>query len=827
MRRFFLLLVGGLVVLLPSAPLAQAQKENKAEPSLPKDAFGDPLPVGAIARIGTTRYRLSDSHVPHSAAMSPDGKLLAILRLPDELEIWELATWKRHCLIRCRKFDKASQLVAPQRLFSADSKKLVMFDSVSKQVEFLDVDSGNVTKQIDLSEVRGKNEGFPRLQLSRDQQTLIITSNMIGPVGRERIRVWDLAKDKMVQSFYVMTSRYDAGFAISPDCRRLAQNTAEYGPSNLREDGTYSIRVYDLLPGELSRSLETEIPMDNLALSPDGKWLVACYGSFLRIFDDAGKERHNIRTKPSMRPMSFSPDGKFLFLADYTGNIQKWDPASGERVATYSAPYRCSISQLAFQPDGKVMALGISAYTIHLWDIAAGKVIPATGVPASVITDLIFSPEGELLVASGEGMLAGWNPQTGVKLRDLKMESSRSDNFVDHRYYGMGWDLLYHRRDASSFTFSRSGDFLANHNHLYEMKSGKLLWPIQGDFPFGPIDEAGAMGFLDGESNVVSVLQKKVRIWDIRTGRDILNFNVPLREKEKVVMLRMSSDGKHFAFGTVRDRKYFNGAVTNPGNLGVRLWSAREKKFVREWTSFKHQEVMEFSPDSRWLAFARENGRVQLTRAGSTNEEFDVQLGNESKKITQIAFSPDSRQLACAAIAAVTDREVGRIFIVEMVSKKIRLEVVGHTTGIIERLAYSRDSALLASGATDTTALVWNAGLRAFAAKSADKDATAKELVEWFQQMAGRDAKQAFQSMIKLTQTPTQVVKLLEEKIPPAKKDDKVVNEVLHARAVEVLEAIASAEARAVLTSWTTGDPTAVLTVEARQALARLSKLPS
>jgi hypothetical protein len=44
-------------------------------------------------------------------------------------------------------------------------------------------------------------------------------------------------------------------------------------------------------------------------------------------------------------------------------------------------------------------------------------------------------------------------------------------------------------------------------------------------------------------------------------------------------------------------------------------------------------------------------------------------------------------------------------------------------------------------------------------------------------------------------------------------------DEVLHSRAVELLEAIGTPEARAVLTRWSAGDPGAILTREASKAL--------
>src|ERR1019366_1096920 len=131
--------------------------------------------------------------------LSPDGKRLLILRLPNEIEIWELPAWKRHRVIKCEKFDTNGTRMGPQRGFSPDSKKLILFDESLQQAQFLDVDSGKVIKQIDLSKERGKHDASPGLRLSSDQQTLLIMNNIIGPTGRDQIGVWDLAKNKMVQ----------------------------------------------------------------------------------------------------------------------------------------------------------------------------------------------------------------------------------------------------------------------------------------------------------------------------------------------------------------------------------------------------------------------------------------------------------------------------------------------------------------------------------------------------------------------------------------------------------------------------------------------------
>ena len=73
------ILLAFLTAVAAASPAADAPLPNV-------DRYGDPLPAGSLARLGTIRYRAG--HV-NAAGLSEDGKTLRVLSVGPVLRTWD------------------------------------------------------------------------------------------------------------------------------------------------------------------------------------------------------------------------------------------------------------------------------------------------------------------------------------------------------------------------------------------------------------------------------------------------------------------------------------------------------------------------------------------------------------------------------------------------------------------------------------------------------------------------------------------------------------------------------------------------------------------
>ncbi|HEY1381299.1 MAG TPA: protein kinase, partial [Gemmataceae bacterium] len=118
----------------------------------------------------------------------------------------------------------------------------------------------------------------------------------------------------------------------------------------------------------------------------------------------------------------FSPDGKQLVIADWTGRVYAYDFATGKKRFTIGTDKLSENRFLAVSPDGKSLATVGNDQTVRLFDLASGRQLRVIHGQPDPYYAVAFSPDGKTLAVGGNGppraggILELWDLSSG-KLR--------------------------------------------------------------------------------------------------------------------------------------------------------------------------------------------------------------------------------------------------------------------------------------------------------------------------------------------------------------------------------------------------------------------------
>lgn len=369
--------------LLPACSLAFLAAVALAAPQPAEQPKAEPLPQGALARIGNPRLRHHGTtpNLPGSVinvAFAPDGKTLASVGGVDmKVRLWDAATGKQRHLIRGDYPQFKHVLLRPDgRLIAEDDR-----DSLSLR----EPATGEVLRRFALTPPERKE--YPDLldvALSLDGKTLTALTRLNRGDGSEpiRVRAWDVSTGKE----RVDRSSRSAYTALADDGRMVIE-TAEN-----------ALTLMDTTSGRLLLTLSVPQPRGEEqtygrpTLSRDRRLFAAAIrmGSDPSRKDAADDEvcvwdlisgREAIRLPTGfVAAMALSPDGLTLATAggypdpdfrqkDADTSIRLWDLTTGEELLRLQH-HGTSAASLAFARDGKTLAAGMRDTTALLWDVS-------------------------------------------------------------------------------------------------------------------------------------------------------------------------------------------------------------------------------------------------------------------------------------------------------------------------------------------------------------------------------------------------------------------------------------------------------------------------
>jgi WD40 repeat protein len=106
--------------------------------------------------------------------------------------------------------------------------------------------------------------------------------------------------------------------------------------------------------------------------------------------------------------VAWSPDAARLATADNHGNIQLWDPTTGEAITTLRA-HVDSVNAAAWSPDGTCLATAGRDRKVLIWDPMSERPMLSLTGHTDNVNGIAWSPDGNrLATTSDDGVIIVW-----------------------------------------------------------------------------------------------------------------------------------------------------------------------------------------------------------------------------------------------------------------------------------------------------------------------------------------------------------------------------------------------------------------------------------
>jgi RNA polymerase sigma factor (sigma-70 family) len=642
------------------------------------DLYGDPLPPGALLRLGTRRYR--SDHIAHLSARAgrqvafQDERAVVFMNADTGQTVRRIDPGTRLLNGReCDIFLTALTFAPDGRSFAVGYRYAQVDPPAPRGFSLYDVAHGNR-----LREFSGQDQSITAL-------AFLAGGLQIASLGGDGVvRIWDAATAAKLRELSRPECKFES-LVATPDGRMLATGAEA-------RDGKAAVYLWDAAGGRLLHTLAGHTAaVQALAFAPDGRTLASGGKATIRLWDvTTGRELRRFAApakevpavKPLLHSIAFSPDGQLIAAARTDTSIRVWSVADGqvldqtdqfssfplglafldERTLLISGGYtlllrdvaarsfknradgsESGIGRVGISPDGRTIATADTNSTVHTWDARDGRHLSAkTWSPWTIIT--LVSPDGRLVAFTDgyerDAVTCLGDVATGRVVRRLPEKNQHPVAFSSD-----GRRLI-----TCVVVEPKSPD--AADLHVWDTQTATKLGQIRAGFV--PLSALALTP--NGRSLFTGESEQHVKRWDLTTGRAVTEFLLgDNQNRTGANTLTLSPAGRRLMVGCTDDT--------------IRVWDTvtRQECWRATVKGAKLMHAAAFSADGTLVAAGHydNDGQVDLLDARTGRRLARVSGHHRRQAVTDLAFSTNGRRLVsassdCTALVWDVEAVIGR-----------------------------------------------------------------------------------------------------------------------------------------------------------------------
>lgn len=458
---------------------------------------------------------------------SPDGKYIASLDYYGVIKIWDVFIEKEIKRIETnRKLSSSSEI-----LYNSDGSCVVL--KTEDSVDIFDLISDKKTIFFEF-EKNNKNSKILSLYYESNDRCFVCISE-----DDEYVNILDVQTRKKICELERSRHIFYEKMRFSPNGKYISGYT--------KSD---NLELWSVETGEKIKRLSNNSSLKTFTYSSNSEYIIASFYSDCIILYNTrtGEEKFKIQFPDSfIYIISCSPNNDFFAFQEDYDKISIYDLTTGHYVKGFEYFFAPGLIHLDVSPNGKNFASGSDcSHNVKIWNIETGTLVNELEGHSDTILSITYSPDGRYIASgSRDGTVRLWCALTGKEIKKFfghkygTVVSAFSTNgkflFANPFSSNDGetskiWDI----ETGKEVVVDGLGCFLGYNEskslccfrgenstvRIYDTLTGKIVSILRGHADF-----VDSVSYSPDDKYVATSDGEAIRIWEIKTGREIKKLN--------------------------------------------------------------------------------------------------------------------------------------------------------------------------------------------------------------------------------------------------------------------------------------------------------------